>query len=403
MRPHRPILALLAASLLLPSCDRGYTLVGPHDAAGRSGEQPGESTRFIAVLDWNGVARDAVVRNRPSQFAAWRLFAYLTLAQYDAVVAAEDEKSRGVHASEHAAVAGASAAVLGFVFPADTALFEARVRAQAADRAARGDDEQELAMGDAVGRQIAARVVDRARGDRFTAQWTGTVPLCDGCWKSSTNPPQPPVLPLLGQMRPFFLDQGDEFRPAPPPAYGSPEFLAALAEVRAISDTRTTEQTRIAQYWALATGTLVSGFWNEFAEGLNRSQGTDERRAAHALALMNMASMDALIACHDAKYAYWLLRPTQADPGITLAIGLPNFPAYPSNHACASGAAAGILGHLFPSEKRRLADMAEEAGISRVYGGIHYRFDADAGLEIGRRVVERALQRDVRGHEPFPI
>src|SRR5215208_7373122 len=99
-----------------------------------------------------------------------------------------------------------------------------------------------------------------------------------------------------------------------------------------------------------------------------------------------MAAFDALIACNDAKYTYWLLRPVQADPAIKLAIGLPNFPSYPSNHACISAAQAEVIAAYVPGERRRLTALADEAAISRVYGGIHYRFDADTGLALGRKV-----------------
>jgi membrane-associated phospholipid phosphatase len=125
-----------------------------------------------------------------------------------------------------------------------------------------------------------------------------------------------------------------------------------------------------------------------------------ERRAARTLALMNGAGFDAIIASHDAKYTYWLIRPTQADPLITLSIGLPSFPSYPSNHAAVSAAAAAILGAAFPSQRRALAAAADEAGLSRIYGGIHYRFDSDVGLALGRTIARYVLDRDVAGRWP---
>jgi membrane-associated phospholipid phosphatase len=204
-------------------------------------------------------------------------------------------------------------------------------------------------------------------------------------------------------MRTFFMTSGKQFRPGPPPARGSPKFLAALAEIRQFSDTRTAEQLRIAQFWAAPSVSLVAGYWNEQASALIVDRQMSERDAAHAFALMNMAAMDANIASHDAKYTYWLIRPTQADPGITLAVGLPNHPSYPSNHAAVSGADANILGHLFPSDKSRLASLAQEAAISRLYAGIHYRFDMDAGLKIARQVAQLAIKRDVHGHQPFTL
>ena len=114
-----------------------------------------------------------------------------------------------------------------------------------------------------------------------------------------------------------------------------------------------------------------------------------------------MAMMDANIACHDAKFTYWLIRPYRADPAITTPIGRPQHPSHPSNHACMSGTAAYVLGVLFPDEARRLATMADEAGESRLYAGIHYRFDKDAGLGIARQVAALALSHDVdeKGHD----
>jgi len=83
--------------------------------------------------------------------------------------------------------------------------------------------------------------------------------------------------------------------------------------------------------------------------------------------------------------------PTQADPAITLSIGLPNFPSYPSNHASLSGGMARILGSFFPAEKNRLDGLADQAAMSRLFGGIHFRVDNDTGLRLGRTVARWAL------------
>jgi membrane-associated phospholipid phosphatase len=117
----------------------------------------------------------------------------------------------------------------------------------------------------------------------------------------------------------------------------------------------------------------------------------DERAAARTFLLLNGAMMDALIAGHDAKYAYWFIRPTQADPSITLAIGLPNHPSYPSTHTVLSKSAAGVLGGPFPHHQVRLDAMAEEASISRLFGGIHYRFDLEAGTGMAEGIAQSAL------------
>jgi membrane-associated phospholipid phosphatase len=92
-----------------------------------------------------------------------------------------------------------------------------------------------------------------------------------------------------------------------------------------------------------------------------------------------------------------------ADPSITLAIGLPNFPSYPSNHSTISAAMAAVLGAELPAERARLSRLADQAAISRVYGGIHYGFDCTAGLALGRRVAAWALDHDVALRQQFPL
>ena len=354
----------------------------------------------LATVAWNAVARDLTKKYPLAQQAGVRLFAYLSLAQYDAVIAAEDGKDHGEHPSPAAAVAGASAEVLAAQFPAEVAALNALVSAQASSPTWPGNAQKSFAGGEAIGRAIGQRILTSEASDGFTAAGGVPIPVCPGCWFSAT----PPVFPRLAEMRPFFLTSASQFRPPPPPAFGSPAFLAALAEVRQIADTRTPEQDSIAKFWVAPRGyVVIHSYNNNVATDLITEFHLDERRAAHALALLNMAAMDAFIASHEAKYTYWLLRPSMADPGIKLAIGLPNHPSYPSNHAAVTGVSMAVLGALFPSRADELWGRAEQAGISRIYGGIHYRFDMDAGLTLARHVADWAIAQDVIGHEPFPI
>ena len=113
------------------------------------------------------------------------------------------------------------------------------------------------------------------------------------------------------------------------------------------------------------------------------------------LALVHMASWDAQAACHESKYVYWVPRPTQLDPDIRLAIGVPNHPSYPSNHACISGATGLVLDAQFPDARGRYFEMAKQAGESRIYAGIHYRFDMDTGRALGRKVAAKAMAADL--------
>jgi membrane-associated phospholipid phosphatase len=129
----------------------------------------------------------------------------------------------------------------------------------------------------------------------------------------------------------------------------------------------------------------------EIARELIVSYRRSDPEAARIMFLMGAASFDALIGCFEAKYHYWFIRPPQADAGIVTAFPTPPHPSYPSAHSCSSGAIAAVLATVFPSEARRLAGVAEESSLSRLYAGIHYRFDMDAGLALGRAVAAKAL------------
>jgi len=342
-----------------------------------------------------------IVAAKPNQQEALRALAYLSLAQHRAVVETATQivstDDPRIRASQAGAIDAASAAVLAAMFPTQASVVQDELQSAAARSDELGEERVDYNSGKQVGVNIAGKIIAAAKADNFTAAWNGTMPSGAGVWFSSTG--KPPLLPMLGEMRPFFLTSGHEFRAAPPPAFNSPAFKIALAEIRKFSDTRTAEQDSIAKFWAMATGTLVAGYWNEVASRLIEEYHLDPARAAHALALMNMAAMDANVACHDTKYTYWVIRPSQADPDITPAIGLPNHPSYPSNHACLSGAAALILADAFPAQRKEMERQMLEAVESRYYAGLHYRFDGDAGLKIAHQVASRALDtdRDLRG------
>ena len=350
-----------------------------------------------ASVQWHGIARTLTNVHPVGQQRAARLFAYLSLAEYDAVIAAKEEGERGERPSARAAVAGASAVVLTALFPSEQTAIDGEVAAEAASESGRNADHSNWSAGETIGRQVGARVVASEATDNFDLTWTGPQPAW-ATWVSLTG--APPVFPRLGEMRPFFLTTGSQFRPAPPPQPGSSEFESALAVVRDIARTRTPEQIAIAQFWALPGGYAAAQAYNdEIATDFITRYHLDERRAAHALAMVNMAAMDAFIACHDAKYTYWLLRPAMADPSISMAIALPNHPSYPSNHACVTGASMAILASLFPSQATYVTGLADQAAISRIYAGIHYPFDATTGLELGRTVAAYALAHDIDGRE----
>jgi hypothetical protein len=226
------------------------------------------------------------------------------------------------------------------------------------------------------------------------APWNGTIPTGPGMWYSAKG--VPPIGITITQARPWLLDSVSEFRPGPPPVFGSPTWQAAIEEVRRVARERTSEQTMIAQRWNSADPWAR---WNEEAAAAIVRNHMSDADAARVLAVLNIAASDAIIACFDAKYHYWSIRPSQADTTIALAdsVELPNFPSYPSGHACSAGAFDAVLGHFFPQERASFTRIAEEQAMSRLYGGIHYRFDNDGGLALGRTVARYDVVREKKG------
>ena len=338
-----------------------------------------------ATTGWNELATTLADQTAIDQS---RLYAYLSLAQYRAAQAAAEVQP---HPPTSAAIGGASAVVLSAFFPAAVATIEAALDAQAAAAPWPGAKHADFAAGEALGRDVGAAVLAYAAGDQVGVANPGAPPIGPGYWLWNGGP----MARGNYQARPFFLASGDEFQPPPPPAFGSDEYLAALAEVRQVSDTRTAEQLAIATYWNLKQSGRRNEPFNNLAVELIRDHRVGDARAARIMFLMNAAMFDALVGCFNAKYTYWFIRPPQADAAITLPVGLPPHPSYPSAHSCVSGAMSGVLMAEFPDAWRRVAAMAEEASISRLYAGIHYRFDMVAGLALGRAVATKALAADL--------
>lgn len=370
-----------------------------------------------AVLAWNALARELVAQAGADPLTASRVYALLSVAQYDALQAAAhfqrqyarqlpgaadggvtplvQTRAPGSYPSEQAALAGASATVLQQFFPQATQrLQQARQEAGEARLWAGVNCRSDVAAGDALGQTLAAALVAKSETSLAQVSWDGFIPQGAGLWIQDPRAPKLPLRPEWGRLKPWLMSAPDEFRAPPPPAFGSAEYQAALAEVRQISDTRTPEQLRIAKFWADGAGTATPpGHWNQIAVDLLARQGASELEAARVLAYLNLALMDAGISAWDTKYAYWVIRPFNADPAISTPIGRPNHPSYTSGHASFSGAAAEFLGVVFPGARADLQAQATEAALSRVYGGIHYRFDGEAGLTAGRAIGQVAARR----------
>ena len=364
-----------------------------------------------AATQWNRIARDLVIANNNAPPRAARIYAALSVAQYDAVIAASrgganlrratpaqtdtrltplSTASDG-YPARTAAICAASAGVLKALYPTNAAQIEsARTECESSRLFGGVSFPSDIEAGARVGAAIAAKVLARIATDNSDqAERNLPKPTGPGIWTGEGG-----LLPSWKFVRPWLTSDITPFRAATPPAFGSPEFNRDLAEVRQFSDNRTAQQSEIADFWADAAQTFTPpGHWNLFADRMVQSHNLTDAQSTRVYALLNMAQQDAGIACWDAKYTYWVIRPSQADPQITTPVGLPNFPSYVSGHSTFSGAAAGVLGALFPDQKLVVDQLAQEASVSRIYGGIHYRFDAGNGIAVGRNIADLAIAR----------
>ncbi len=338
-----------------------------------------------SVVRWN---RESVVlfrsRTPPSNFG--RINTYLGVAQYRAVKAVRCGVDRR-GAMRAGAAAGASVVVLKEFYPLDVAAIDAVLAAQRAEYDGQPRRQAAFDEGVALGRGYGQGALDQAATDNFGVAPLPVQPVGPGYWVSSGAPT---VKGGYGA-RPFVLTSGDEINAPPPPAFGSTAFEHDLAEVLSLSENRTPEQVAITQKWVPFSGPLFS----ELAADLTEQRRFGELTAARVFAYANVAAYDAIIGCFHTKFTYWFIRPTQANPAITLATGLPNHPSYPSAHSCQSGGWEGILLRFFPGKRREIRAMAAEASESRIMGGLHYRFDGNAGLELGREAARLTLKRGV--------
>jgi hypothetical protein len=367
---------------------------------------------------------------------AARAYSYVAAAQYDALKAAWHYKylynrpqpmnaDGGVEAlmtkttlpgypSEDAVMSGVTAEILKLMFPA--ALEEITLRAAEQRNAAIWAGKataSDVSAGLALGNSVAGLFIDRAKTDGMStsggnpALWaalkTNAESRGEVAWISLEIPPRPPMLPFFGLRsfngtsfgaKPWMMTNQDIIneRPLAPPPTNSEEMKKETEEVKWYATHLTRERLAIVHKWADGVGTYTPpGHWDEIASHFIEEANMSEVRAARVFALLNMAVHDAGISCWETKFYYFNPRPSQLDPTIKTGTGIPNFPAYTSGHSNFSAAAAAVLSYLFPQHSQYVTEQAQEASLSRLYGGIHYRKDCEVGLDQGKRVASYTI------------
>jgi membrane-associated phospholipid phosphatase len=308
--------------------------------------------------------------------------------------------------SEHAAAAGAAAALLAVFFPCPDANGKCEEPPGRFDREAynvsenrvigganyQSDVDEGLRIGYAVGNAVLAA---RA-GDGYNAVWDGSGRITGPCNWIPTPPAfqYPPVQPLWGQVTPFVLASGSELRPGPPPACGSLDYTEEAQDLYDTSLNLTPREIEIALYWNAGQGTQTPPGMNyNIAINETVAHGLDTIHHARVMSYEASADADAAIAAWDAKFTYWWIRPVTeireaswGDPNWSSLIPTPPFPGYISGHATFTAAGTSTLAHFFPQDAQTLSALATEAANSRMYGGIHVRSDNEMGLQVGSEI-----------------
>ncbi len=358
-----------------------------------------------------------------------RMYAYLSSACYDALIttwhykytynrsapyindasikASYPDNGLPSYPSEDAAISMAAEKILNFMFPLEVDYISSKAEECRNSRKWAGMNvESDLVMGDSIGSYVATQFLNRAKNDSMKyAQVDGATyatieAAADLLWADQwphwecLEVPQRPVgiTPKYSHVTPWWIPSVEAVRPIPPPAIGSSEYKTAEAELLDLTKNATQEQKEMAFFWGDGFGTTTPpGHWNQIATDNIISAQLNPIRTARTFAYLNTAMEDAGLGCWDAKYYYMYPRPSQVNPDIQPLFGIPNFPSYTSGHSMFSGAAAEVLSYLFPGDASIFNQWAQEAADSRVYARIHFRFDAEIGLETGHNIGSYAV------------
>jgi hypothetical protein len=387
------------------------------------------------VVQWNRTLLE-IVRTagaQPATVHPTRSFAILHAAIYDAVNAIDQThqpyliRLSGVAraASQDAAAAAAAHEVLVTLYP----LFSARLDEQLQQSLAQVPDGAMKTDGVRIGHDVADSILARRSNDGSAAQPIAFVfGNAPGDYQSTPpNFPPQPQFTHWSHVTPFALERANQFRPGPPPALTSNEYSDGLNEIKSLgivnSATASADQALTGRFWNGA----IQNYWNEIAQTASLEHHLTTAQNARLFALLNLALADGVIAFYDAKYTYNFWRPVTAIRGADTdqnpeTVADPNWlpengntapdPSYPGAHAVLSAVGAGVLTAFFQQDHFNLSvtsevlpgvarsfstfgDAAQEATLSRIFAGQHFRFDLTAGQQLGREVAEFVVDRSL--------
>ena len=384
------------------------------------------------VSDWNAIAVNTAVANKQNPFAQARYAAIVQLAVFEAVnaITGEYQPYLGTitappSASADAAAIQAAYHVLNFYFGPSATL-----DAQYANSIGQISNSQAKIDGIATGDAAASAMISlRANDGSSPPQFKVPGPVVPGEWQATPNcSPAGGIAFQWQNVIPFGIQSASSFLLGPPPALTSNEYAKTYNEVMTVGSVNSTERpqdrSNVALFYAAASPTQA---FNQAAVQVAEQQGVSLSVNAHVLALVNMAISDSLVASFFNKYHYNLWRPetaihagetdgnprTEADPNYVPFITTPCFPSYPSNHGSAANAAAEVLRRIYGEAAHSITltnptvpsivlqytsfkQITDDISDARVYGGIHFRTDQEAGADLGRAVGTAVYKNNLR-------
>jgi hypothetical protein len=393
------------------------------------------------VTDWNESALQAIRTDKTPPPKAARALAILHAAIFDAVngIAQTHErylvtgKPSGAASAEAAASSAAHLALVR-LFPALQPRFDESYKKSLAAIPNSAEKNSGIHWGEwAANLVVVARSVDG--NDQAAAYAAKSAP---GQWQPTPPALAPPLLPQWPKLACFAMTDPTQFRPMRPPGLTSAMYAFDVNLTKQLggrdSTARTMEQTAIAQFWADGPGTVTPpGHWNVIARDVATKRGNTMEQNARLFALLNIALADAGICCWDCKYEVNLWRPitaiqnadtdnnpaTEKDPAWTPLLETPPFPEYTSGHSTFSSAAATVLALFFGSDEipfatgsealpgfsrnyNSFSEAAAEAGMSRIFGGIHFMTANREGLASGARLGTYVVENVLKAKEKRP-
>jgi hypothetical protein len=388
-------------------------------AKARPTGHPHHETRSSSrlALEWFDLTRDTVASaSFPEQATQGRTWAVSWLAAARAVADG--------HAAEfrNAALATALRDTLVAQVPGQASSLDQALAETLADIPDGEAKQQGIEAGhDEAATTLAERSEDGLDTASINAPWTPPPPGPGVYQPTPPFPaPDPPVVRAgLGKARSFLLARNDQFRPPPPPALDSTQYLNALAEVRSVgqdtSTTRTAQQTDTALFWEQSS----INAYNQVLRAVLADTDRGLLWQTRLVAAFHVVTIDAQIAIHEAKYTYVSWRPVTAirtgsvdqDPNWTPFFVSPRHPEYPSGHTGYAGAAQQVLAALVGNrpddsihvtsptdpgvthEFTKWSAITQENIDGRVWEGVHFRFSDDVGAKVGRAVADWDLPR----------